>query len=152
MARQRDRTIDFSRKRIALLDESNNVLGSNNPLFRDSGSDVEGSYIDEGDLDAISSPLGPDSLVMDLRAQPEEGDPGTFAVGLLGSDGWLAVELSALEKSGRGEVVSQPKVITGDKQKAIIKSGEEIPFQEATSSGASSTAFKEAVLTERFPD
>lgn len=124
----------------------NNVLGENNALFRDAGSDINGTLIEESDLDAISTPGGADSLVVDMRAQPEEGDPGTFAIGLLGSDGWLAVELSALEKTGRGEVVSQPKVITGDKQKAIIKSGEEIGYQEASSSGATSTSFKEAVL------
>ncbi len=123
-----------------------NLLSANNPLFRDGGADVDGSYIDPDDLEAISTPTGADSMVMDMRAQPEEGDPGTFAIGLLGSDGWLGVELSAMEKTGRGEVVSQPKVITGDKQKAIIKSGEEIGYQEASSSGATTTSFKEAVL------
>lgn len=123
-----------------------NVLNANNRVFRDGGPDVGGSLIDPGDLDAISTPTGADSMVMDMRAKPEEGDPGSFAIGLLGSQGWLAVELSAMEKSGRGEVVSQPKVITGDKQKAIIKSGEEIGYQEASSSGASTTSFKEAVL------
>ena len=51
-----------------------------------------------------------------------------------------------MEKTGKGEVVSQPKVITGDKQKAIIKSGEEIGYQEAANSGATTTSFKEAVL------
>lgn len=85
-------------------------------------------------------------MVVDMRAKPEEGDPGSFSIGFLGNDGWLAVELSALEKTGKGEVVSQPKVITGDKQKAVIKSGQEIGYQEATSSGASTTSFKEAVL------
>ncbi len=124
----------------------NNVLGSNARVFRDGGPDIGGTLIDEGDLDAISTPFGADSMVVDMRAKPEAGDPGSFAIGLLGSDGWLAVELSAMEKTGKGEVVSQPKVITGDKQKAIIKSGEEIGYQEASSSGASTTSFKEAVL------
>ncbi|MCC7516350.1 MAG: type IV pilus secretin PilQ family protein [Pseudomonadales bacterium] len=124
-----------------------NVLSANNAAYRFLRKDPKaGSYIDPDDLELISTPTGADSMVMDLRAQPEEGDPGTFAIGLLGSDGWLSVELSALEKTGKGEVVSQPKVITGDKQKAIIKSGEEIGYQEASSSGATTTAFKEAVL------
>ena len=123
-----------------------NVLNANSRVFRDGGPDIGGTLIDPGDLDGISTPTGADSMVMDMRAKPEEGDPGSFAIGLLGSQGWLAVELSAMEKSGRGEVVSQPKVITGDKQKAIIKSGEEIGYQEASSSGASTTSFKEAVL------
>jgi len=52
--------------------------------------------------------------------------------------------LSALEADGRGEVVSQPKVITGDKQQANIKSGTEVPYQEASASGETTTSFKEA--------
>ena len=69
-----------------------------------------------------------------------------FAVGFTSTDLFLTAELSALEASGQGEVVSQPKVITGDKQKAVIKSGREIPYQEGAASGATTTAFKEAVL------
>lgn len=70
----------------------------------------------------------------------------SFAVGFTSTDLFLTAELSALEASGEGEVVSQPKVITGDKQKASIKSGTEIPYQEGAASGATTTAFKEAVL------
>jgi type IV pilus assembly protein PilQ len=121
-----------------------NVLSGNNGII--GGGNNGGSLIDPDDLDAISTPFGADSMVVDLRAKPEAGDPGSFAIGILGSDGWLAVELSAMEKTGKGEVVSQPKVITGDKQKAIIKSGEEIGYQEAANSGATTTSFKEAVL------
>ena len=69
-----------------------------------------------------------------------------FAVGFTSTDLFLTAELSALESSGEGEVVSQPKVITGDKQKAVIKSGQEVPYQEGAASGATTTAFKEAVL------
>lgn len=131
----------------------NNVLSGNNAVYRFLGDSLDdemgvngGSYIKPNDLNVISTPTGADSMVVDMRAKPEEGDPGSFSIGFLGSDGWLAVELSALEKTGKGEVVSQPKVITGDKQKAVIKSGQEIGYQEATSSGASTTSFKEAVL------
>lgn len=69
-----------------------------------------------------------------------------FAVGFTSNDLFLTAELSALEASGQGEVVSQPKIITGDKQLAFIKSGTEIPYQEGAASGATTTAFKEAVL------
>jgi len=69
-----------------------------------------------------------------------------FAVGFTSTDLFLAAELSALEASGESEVVSQPKLITGDKQKATIKSGTEVPYQEGAASGATTTAFKEAVL------
>jgi len=69
-----------------------------------------------------------------------------FAVGFTSNDIFLTAELSALEAAGQGEVVSQPKVITGDKQQASIKSGTEIPYQEGAASGATTTSFKEAVL------
>ena len=69
-----------------------------------------------------------------------------FAVGFTNNDLFLTAELSAMEASGQGEVVSQPKIITGDKQSATIKSGTEIPYQEGAASGATTTSFKEAVL------
>ena len=69
-----------------------------------------------------------------------------FAVGFTSADLFLTAELSALEASGESEVLSQPKIITGDKQKAVIKSGQEVPYQEGAASGATTTAFKEAVL------
>ena len=69
-----------------------------------------------------------------------------FAVGFTSDDLFLSAELAALEAAGEGEVVSQPKVSTGDKQQATIKSGTEIPYQEGAASGATTTQFKEAVL------
>ncbi len=71
---------------------------------------------------------------------------GSFALEFLTGNTFLDLELSALENEGSGEIVSQPKVLTGDKQKATIKTGTEIPYQNATSSGATSVEFKEAVL------
>ena len=62
-------------------------------------------------------------------------------------DLFLTAELSALEAAGEGEVVSQPKVITGDKQQASIKSGTEIPYQESSASGETTVTFKDAVLS-----
>jgi type IV pilus assembly protein PilQ len=84
----------------------------------------------------------PGALLVDLGVASTSG----FAVGFTSNDLFLTAELSALEAAGEGEVVSQPKVITGDKQEANIKSGTEIPYQESASSGATTTAFKEAVL------
>lgn len=71
---------------------------------------------------------------------------GSFAIEFLTGNTFLDLELSALENEGSGEIVSQPKVLTGDKQKAVIKTGTEIPYEESTSSGATSIEFKEAVL------
>ena len=59
----------------------------------------------------------------------------------------LDLELTAMEKSGNGEIVSQPKVVTSDKETARILKGTEIPYQESTSQGATSVSFKEASLS-----
>lgn len=64
-----------------------------------------------------------------------------FAHGLL-----LNIELSAAEADNRTKTISSPKVITGNQQKAVIESGVEIPYQEASSSGATSVSFKKATL------
>ena len=59
----------------------------------------------------------------------------------------IDLELSALAADGHAEVVARPKVITSDKHTAMIESGVEIPYQEASSSGATSVSFKDAVLS-----
>ena len=84
----------------------------------------------------------PGALLVDLGVAGSSG----FAVGFANDDLFLSAELSALEAEGDGEVVSQPKVITGDKQPALIKSGTEIPFQESSASGRTTVSFKDAVL------
>ncbi|WP_236786287.1 type IV pilus secretin PilQ [Allochromatium tepidum] len=70
-----------------------------------------------------------------------------FLIGKVGSY-LIQLELSAMQREGRGEIISSPRVITSDKNKATIKVGTEIPYQQQTggSSGATSVAFKEAVL------
>ncbi len=75
-----------------------------------------------------------------------EDPAGSLAFSLLTDNVFLDMELSALESTGYAEIVSQPKVITGDKQRATIENGTEIPYQEASASGATTTQFKEAVL------
>ena len=71
----------------------------------------------------------------------------SIGIGFITDNTILDLELSAMEKSGNGEVVSQPKVVTSDKETAKILKGTEIPYQEASSSGASTTSFKEAALS-----
>ena len=84
-----------------------------------------------------------DSLAVDLGIANAAGN---LSLGYLTPNYLIDMELSALESDGMGEIVSQPKILTGDKQKATIKSGTEIAYQKATSSGATSVEFKEAVL------
>ena len=72
----------------------------------------------------------------------------SFALSLFsaGANRFLNLELSALEADGKGKIVSSPRVITADQQKALIEQGEEIPYQVATSSGATSVQFRKANL------
>lgn len=73
---------------------------------------------------------------------------GSIAFGLLSiSDLLLDLELSAMQADNKGEVISSPKVLTADKQTARIMSGTQIPYQEASASGATSTSFVEAALS-----
>lgn len=73
---------------------------------------------------------------------------GRIAFGLLSmSDLMIDLELSAMQADGRGEVISTPKVLTSDKQTASIVSGTQIPYQEASASGATSTSFVAAALS-----
>ena len=72
----------------------------------------------------------------------------TFALSLFGaaSNRFLNLELSALEAEGRGKLVSSPRVITADQVKALIEQGTELPYQTATSSGATAIQFRKANL------
>ncbi|HEX9803491.1 MAG TPA: type IV pilus secretin PilQ [Gammaproteobacteria bacterium] len=78
---------------------------------------------------------------------PVGGSAGRIALAILGSDYLVDLELSALQTEGRGEVVSNPRVITSNQKEATIEQGVEIPYQEASASGATSVSFKKAVLS-----
>lgn len=110
--------------------------GSRDVLDSDPGSPAE-FFGGTGSLDLAES-LGVDLGV----ANPT----GSLALGLITDNTMIDLELSALESDGFGEILSQPKLLTGDKQKAIIKAGTEIPYASGTSSGETDIEFREAVL------
>lgn len=91
-----------------------------------------------------------DSLFVNLPAQGLSGaNPGVFSF-LLFNDSktkFLNLELSALQADGKGKIISSPRVITADKIEATIEQGTEIPYQQATSSGATSVSFRKATLS-----
>ena len=87
---------------------------------------------------------GVGSLFVDLGVNASTSGIG---VGFFSNHAILDLQLSAMEKTGNGEVISQPKVVTSDKETAKISKGAEIPYQEASSSGSTSTSFKEAALS-----
>ena len=74
--------------------------------------------------------------------------PSTFAISLFSAaaNRFLNLELSALEADGKGKLVSSPRVVTADQTKAMIEQGTELPYQQATSSGATAIAFRRATL------
>jgi type IV pilus assembly protein PilQ len=74
--------------------------------------------------------------------------PASFAISIFNSaaNRFLNLELSALEADGKGKLVSSPRIVTADKTKALIEQGTEFPYQQATSSGATSVAFRRATL------
>ena len=90
-----------------------------------------------------------DRLNVDLSALPIDATPASVGIALakLGNDVLLDLELSALESEGRAEIIASPRLMTTNQQEAVIESGEDIPYQEATSSGATAVAFKKAVLS-----
>lgn len=88
----------------------------------------------------------PDDLMVDLGV--DKAGQTSFAIGIVNRNlDMLDLELSALQSDGHAEVVSTPKVLTADKQKAKIASGTQIPYQQATSSGATAIAFQNAELS-----
>ena len=88
----------------------------------------------------------PDNLNVDLGVTTQGAS--RIAFGLISlSDVMLDLELSALQSEGKGEVIATPKVLTGDKQKARVASGQQIPYQNATSSGATAVQFVNAELS-----
>ncbi|MEZ5449698.1 MAG: type IV pilus secretin PilQ [Thiolinea sp.] len=78
---------------------------------------------------------------------PVVGAAGSFGFSILTSDFMLDLELSALQAESKGEIIATPRVITSNQTKAMIEQGVEIPYQQASSSGATNVAFKKAVLS-----
>ena len=122
------------------------VGGSNQTLADLKDFDIETTTVNGQTVSYPSYDISrPDNLNVDLGiANPA----GSIAFGLLSlSDVMLDLELSALQADNRGEVISTPKVLTADKQTAKVSSGTQIPYQEASASGATTTSFKEAALS-----
>lgn len=94
-----------------------------------------------GNLSTISA--------VNLAATPRAGTAGTFGLQLFNSakTRFLTAEISALEADGRGKVISSPRVMTANQVEALIEQGVEIPYQQATSSGATSVSFRKANLS-----
>jgi type IV pilus assembly protein PilQ len=88
-------------------------------------------------------------LNLDLAALPTAGTPASIGIALakLGGGVLLDLELSALESEGQAEIIASPRLMTTNQQPAVIEAGQDIPYQQATASGATAVAFKKAVLS-----
>ncbi len=110
------------------------------------GSSTNGNFTANGGTATSSTTTGQSTSApyVDLGAS---GATSGIGISFLTDNTTLDLELSAMEKTGNGEIVSQPKVVTSDKETAKILKGTEIPYQESSSSGATSVSFKEASLS-----
>jgi len=112
------------------------AAGSRDSFDEDPGSPFD-AFFNNGTTDLE------ENTIVDLGVT---NPAGSIAVSVLKNNTFLDLELSALEDNGQAEIVSQPKVTTGDKQQATISSGSQIPYQEASASGATAISFQEALL------
>ena len=114
---------------------------------------VSGNYLGVGEQTGQAAVTAgsymPNTQFVDLPAgKVGTATPGSIGFSLFsaGANRFLNLELSALQADGKGKIISSPRVVTADQQPAIIEQGEEIPYQQATSSGATSVQFKKANL------
>ncbi len=116
------------------------------------GNSIINNAATSGSLNGTTQILNGETLTGDDRLNvnlPVANPAGSIALALakLPFGTLLELELSAMQAEGKGEVISSPRVITSNQATAIIEQGTEIPYQEASSSGATSVSFKKAVLS-----
>jgi type IV pilus assembly protein PilQ len=154
---------DFSRQLGSQLGYSGSRL-TNGSLMTTSGTlagtdSMVGNFITSSNAaaNAINSGTTPVPLLTPFTAPaldnrlnvniPTSGAAGSIAFSVLRGNSLIDLELSALQSEGQGEIVSSPRVLTADQKQAHIEQGVQIPYQQASSSGATTTAFKDAVLS-----
>jgi type IV pilus assembly protein PilQ len=142
----------FSRNlgaRLGMFDrQPGHALGNSGTRLLAGGS-LESTGFTSGQI-ATPIPTLTQALGVNLPAQTIGGArPGTFSVVVFNDSlsRFLNLEVQALQAEGRGRIVSSPRVITADQIEATIEQGTEIPFQQATASGATAVSFKKATLS-----
>ncbi len=125
------------------------ILGNNSPRFHFGGGlDDTGGHAAGGAQGGATSFI-PGSLSVNMPAAGLNAfNAGQFSFILFNSalTQFLNLEISALEADGKGKVIASPRVLTADQVEAVIEQGTEIPYQQATSSGATSVSFRKANL------
>jgi len=144
---------DFSRELGVRLGLTAVQENSSDGLFSVTGTSAGSDVITASALENLADtgqPFPVEAPAVNNRYNvnlPVNNPAGQIALAILDSDYIVDLELSALQAEGRGEIVSTPRVITANQKEALIEQGVEIPFQESSSSGATTTQFKKAVLS-----
>jgi type IV pilus assembly protein PilQ len=149
------RQVVIEARMVTVKDNMNEELG-----IRWGVTNTDGEFATSGSIEGASTANGTRSDTPGVGTVPSVGDglnvnlpvanaAGTiaFQVARLANGTILDLELSALEKENKGEVIASPRITTANQKEAYIEQGVEIPYQEAASSGATSTQFKKAVLS-----
>ncbi|SKA49092.1 type IV pilus secretin PilQ [Enterovibrio nigricans] len=117
------------------------------------GSSIEGNWQHTDRIDWLGDGEQPDMVNIDdylnvnLGAVSPNATSIAFSIANLGRDLLLDLELSALQSENRAEIISSPRLLTTNKRPAYIEQGTELPYLEASSSGATAVSFKKAVLS-----
>ena len=144
---------DFSRDLGARFGVTNVSKNGNSGVVSVTGSATGNDTVVNSAISNVNSTGQPYPVTMPILdnrlnvSLPVASPAGSIGLAILGKNSLVDLELSALQAEGRGEVVSNPRVITANQKEATIEQGVEIPYQEASSSGATSVSFKKAVLS-----
>jgi type IV pilus assembly protein PilQ len=141
------RQVIIEARMVTVKDNINEELG-----IRWGVTDTDGQYATSGSLEGANTAAGgtvpqlADRLNVNLPVTSPAGALA-FQVARLADGTILDLELSAMEKENKGEIIASPRITTSNQKEAYIEQGVEIPYQEAASSGATATQFKKAVLS-----
>ena len=144
---------DFQRELGAVLGFNGVNKNGANGLITTSGSAAAENTVVSSALNNLQSSGSPFPVTLGTAPTrynvnlPVSSPAGSIALGILGSDYLLDLELSAAQTETRADIISSPSVITANQKQAKILQGTEIPYQESASSGATSIQFKDAVLS-----
>jgi type IV pilus assembly protein PilQ len=149
-------TNDFERDLGALMGLTATRQNGTNGLFTTTGTAAGTDSIVSSALTNIGSngtqypvtlPTGANATNRYNVNLPVATPAGSIALGILGSDFLVDLELDAAQTENRGTVIASPKIVTANQREATIRQGVEIPYQQSASSGATTIAFKDAVLS-----
>jgi len=118
-------------------------LGGTNTIVNSAAENLKST----GQPYPVTIPNLVDRIGVPFGASPSGGgSPARLAMSILGADYLVDLELSALQTEGKGEILSNPRVVTADLKKAVILQGRQIPYSEVDDNGKVTTLFKDALL------